>query len=116
MPKATIFETTDVFNKNVVLYEDDYKEHILLGHPEMQYVEEIKKTVEEPNIVYNSKRYENRKIFFKLGVNKKYKNLYTKTVVEYDDDDKARITTSFLSSDIQGVEEGGLIYVDRNNH
>lgn len=108
-----IFETTDVFNQKVVLYEDDYKKHILIGHPEMQDVEEIKITVEAPNIVYRSKSHRNRKIFFKLGANKKYKNVYTKTVVEYNDNE-AKVTTSFLSSNIQGVEEGGLIYAKYN--
>ena len=116
MSKVTIFETTDVFNKKVVLFEDDYKNHILVGHPEMQDVEEIKSTVENPNIVYNSKRHNNRKVFFKYGANKKYKNVYTKAVVEYNENDRARITTSFLSSEIQGVEEGGLIYANKNNH
>lgn len=108
-----IFETTDVFNKKVVLYEDDYKNHILVGHPEMTDIEEIRKTVETPNLVYKSKNFENRKIFFKLGANKKYKNVYTKAIVEYNDNE-AKITTSFLSSDIQGVGEGGLIYVKHN--
>lgn len=109
-----IFETTDVWNNKVALYEEDYKNHILVGHPEMQDIEEIKATVESPNIIYKSKNFENRKIFFKLGANKKYKNVYTKAIVEYNDIE-AKITTSFLSSDIQGVEEGGLIYAKRNN-
>lgn len=112
--EVKIFETTDVFNKKVALYEEDYKKHILIGHPEMEDVGEIKETVETPNMVYKSKNFENRKIFFKLGANKKYKNVYTKAVVEYNDSE-ARITTSFLSSDIQGVEEGGLIYAKFNS-
>jgi len=109
-----IFETTDVFNKKVALYKEDYEKHILLGHPEMDDVEEIKSTIEEPNVVYRSKNYEDRRIFLKLGANKKYKNVYTKAVVEYNDNE-AKVKTSFLSSDIQGVEEGGLMYVKKDN-
>lgn len=116
MSRTTIFETTDVFNEKVVLFEDDYKDHILVGHPEMQDIEEIKNTVEKPNIVYKSKMFNNRKVFFKLGANKKYKNVYTKAIVEYNENESARITTSFLSSEIQGVEEGGLIYANKNNN
>lgn len=104
-----IFETTDVWNNKVVLYKEDYEKHILVNHPEMQDINELKITIENPNIVYKSKNFENRRIFFKLGANNKYKKLYTKAIVEYNSNE-ARITTSFLSSDIQGVEEGGLIY------
>lgn len=107
-----IFETTDVFNNKVVLLKDVYENHIIKGHPEMKdSAEFIKNTIEQPTVVYKS-TVENRLVYFKLGANKKYSNkIYTKAVVEYDKNNGS-VTTSFLERDIQGVDEGGLIYAN----
>lgn len=112
--KNKIFETTDVFNTKVSLSTDTYNDHILLGHPEVDNVNYIKDTIEKPNVVYQSNKKDKRKIFFKLGADPRYKQLYMKTVVEYNNNEGS-VTTSFLSKNIEGVKEGGLLYADRNN-
>lgn len=110
-----VFETTDIFNKTIFLYGEDLK-HIEDNHPELKgETEAIKKTINAPEVVYESKNIPNRSIFFKKGVHSKFSNLYTKTVVEYTDDKIGNVTTAFVCRDIQGVNGEGLQYVDINN-
>lgn len=115
MENKIIFETTDVFNQKVFLYEEELK-HIESGHPELkEQTELIKETISKPEFVYESKDYPNRSIFWKKGGHSKYCNLYAEAVVEYDNSNVGNVTTAFLSNSIKGVREGGLKYVSFNN-
>ena len=114
-----IFETTDVFNNRIILYDEDLK-HIETNHPELKGEEKaIKQTVEKADVVYKSKNFPKRSIFFKKGVHSKFSHLYTKAIVEYNTtEDKniiGNITTAFVCDEIQGVKEGGIQYVNINN-
>ena len=67
-----IFETTDYSNTPVVLSEETWQtkagNHVPGSHPEIQpYLNDIKTTVENPDLVLQSTRDERAKMFYQLN-------------------------------------------------
>ena len=82
-----IFEEIDPFGTPVRLHLRRWLEHIipLTRHPEMEpYMELVKQTIVNPDLVYRSAKARNTSIFYRLNLARgRYQNLYAAIVVRY---------------------------------
>jgi len=107
-----LFSTKDPLGRKVILLEKVWDEHIIIRHPELiNQINEVKHTVERPNII-SSGRKENRDIYFRLGAIKKYPKLYITVIVEFTRG-IGKIKTAHLSSNISSPGLGGYKYVNK---
>lgn len=106
-----IFCTTDILGRSVYLDSNTWSKHIIDGHPEMEGQEDIVKyTVEKPDFIYESSTNPKRELFFAKQENSPFPKLYTKAVVEYNDN-MGNVTTAFFCKEVQGVNPRGIKYV-----
>lgn len=110
-----LFSAKDPLNRSIILSSNRYYGHIISSdnghqaHPEFT-PEEIKKAIEEPDVVYESIR-PNTDVFFGKTCTQ-YPSLYLKVPVILYSDNTGEVSTAFLSKHISGnINEGGLKYV-----
>ena len=117
-----IFETTDYSNTPVVLSEEPWQtkagNYVPGSHPEIQpYLNDIKTTVENPDLVLQSTRDTRSKIFYKLDAGRGiFAGKHLVVVVKYvQETDMVRgyISTMYLSRTI--YSKGELIWKRLNN-
>ena len=107
-----IFNTEDVFKRNVRLTRTQLHTHIIgrSQHIEMALdLSSISKTVEDPDFIYNSKSNNKRDLYYKYGIHDVIKNKYVKVVVDYTIPSKGNVITSYVTSSVSG-NSGRLIY------
>lgn len=85
--------------------------HIVKNHAIMsQNKEAVEETVNQPDKVYRSEDYENRRVFFKVSSSATYSNrFHTKVIVEYNKTCAGEIVTAFPTKDVKGGI-GDVIY------
>ena len=103
--REIIFEATSILKDTIIMSQETFDKHIVTRHPEMRgHEQDIKETIEKPNLVYNAKRFpETRKQF----VRKTHKNEiseYNNVIVEYDTENNGHVKTSYYS---ENLERGG---------
>lgn len=96
-------ETNDTFGIKVTCSETQWNNHIIL-HKVMENNENaVIDTITTPDIVYQSSKYNDRKVFFKKSSFATYSdNLYTKVIVGYTLPNEGEIVTAFPVDDIRG--------------
>lgn len=72
--------------------------HIQKGHPEIQDVEDVKRTLTQPNTVQRSHEDSSVLYYYRLLVDgpKKFRGLFMLAVVQQDDDMSGFLKTAFL--------------------
>lgn len=107
-----IFSTKDVLNRDVRLTSTQLQTHIIgkSGHIEIALdLLSIRKTVEDPDCIYNSKSNNKRDLYFKFGSHNIMKNKYVKVIVDYTIPSRGDVITSYITSSVSG-DLGRLIY------
>lgn len=103
--KKLIFEATSILNDTVIMDEETFRNHIMMRHPEMTgHENEIKETIEKPNLVYKAKRHPDTRKQFVRKTHKNEISEYNNVIVEYDDDNNGHVKTSYYS---ENLERGG---------
>jgi hypothetical protein len=96
-----IFEVVDPRGYTIICTEENWKLHILDQHPFMvNYLDEIKKAIEEPflGFIYGDAVNEKRQIYYGKAVDVRY----VKVVVEFDDEE-GTVITAYLTT---GMKKG----------
>lgn len=109
-----IFETESVLNDTVILTQENFINHIVFHHPEMEgHEEDIKETINNPNLVYKAKRFPEKRKQFVRKTNKNEISNYNNVIVEYDSEENGHVKTSYYS---ENLERGGdYVYVKYGN-
>lgn len=105
--KNLIWTGTDYKNRTVNLYTPE-RDHILDRHGEIMgnNFTAIYDTVEHPDSVYESGEFDNREVFFKKSTEATYGDkFFTKTIVEYEDEN----TSGFIVTSLPQKKEGGNV-------
>ncbi len=113
---TVLFEAKDPFGRTITLSSNRYYGHIISSdmnhqaHPEFT-PDEIKKTIESPEVIYKSSFLDSDVYFGKTSA--LHPKLYLKVPVAiYDNDKTGEVQTAFLSKHISGnIDERGLKYV-----
>ena len=111
-----IWQGKDYENKTVSLYVNE-RDHIINGHENELIADNftaIYDSVEDPGSVYEggnaTNAHGNRKVFFKKSeVATYYPRFFTKTIVEYPNDESGFIVSAFVSKK-EGGNVGKKIY------
>lgn len=103
LPEDCVWRGNDYKQRTVSLYVDE-RDHIINNHPDMSAsFDQVYKSVESPDFVYQSSQSADREVFFKSTPSPKpSKPLVIKTVVEYDESDDGTVVTSFRTDKIGG--------------
>ena len=107
-----IFNTKDALGRNVRLTSTQLHNHIIgrSGHIEMALdLSSIRKTVEDPDFIYNSKSHSTRDLYFKYGSHNVIKKKHVKVIVDYTNPSHGDVITSYPTSSVSG-DLGRLIY------
>lgn len=109
-----IFKVESLFGETVTLTQEQFEEHIINRHPEMQgHEEDIKRTIKEPNFVYKSSTFpETRKVFVRKTNNNEISN-YNNVIVEYKTPKDATVKTTYYAEEITGGVE--CVYINYKN-
>lgn len=119
--KENIFKVKDKDGISVILRKIVWEDKILSpspkGHPEVKpYLNEIKKTIMNPELIFRSHQKENIKLFYRLEVGKgEYTKCHILVVVKYVIEEKNQIIgyvlTSYLTRKI--YSKGELLWKKR---
>ncbi len=98
-----LFETKDPFGDLVQLTSNQWNQHILIGHDEVEpYLGKIQRCIESPDCILASRYEPDVKLFYKRGITQgKYQYLYLKVVVGYEKS-PAFIKTAFFTQQLTG--------------
>lgn len=106
-----IFSVTDRWGDEIVLTEDDWK-RIVAKRPDVRpYVEQVRQTLEAPNVVYEG-RWRDTKIFYARGLLAlPFSGCYVAVAVRYSGT-RATIRTVYFPFNIE-ARLGRLLYAER---
>lgn len=102
--ETLIWSTEDYKSRTVSLYAAE-RDHIEEHHPNMDF-REIKKCVANPDSVYTSGTSDEREVMFRKPDGK---SIYTKTVVEYEENGNGFVVTA-LPTKKEGGNVGEKLY------
>lgn len=102
------FSVLDPLKRTITLTSDAW-EHIHKGHEEIK-VGAVKTTVESPEFIFPSNKEPKSDLYYRLGVDDEYRNLYYKVVVKFDEIEKGSVVTAFLQFKVD--DSGGPKYVN----
>ena len=90
-----MFDTTDPRGNRVVLEEDQWEEHVLLGdHPEMTHKENLVRTaIESPDFIYKSDLVDTRQVYFRSDCSAPPLVSTVKVIVEHKETPATVVTT-----------------------
>lgn len=112
---SIIFKTSSILGETITLTQENFEQHIVMRHPEMKgHENDIKDTIEEPNLVYKAKRFPETRKHFVRKTNKKEPSNYNNVIVEYTGEDEGPVKTSYYSENI-GVGGGENVYLRFEN-
>lgn len=111
-----IFETTSALGYKVCCFKSDWEEHIVSGHPIMtNNLAAIQKTIESPDVVYQSNEWPTRDVYFGRYTGATYGDkLFTKVIVEVpgQPNEIGVVVSAWPQQKIAGnISKGGLKYV-----
>ncbi|MDD3818388.1 MAG: hypothetical protein RBT05_08940 [Bacteroidales bacterium] len=96
------FSTKDPLNRRITLSTSHYYDHIIKGHEEIESDPDcIKKTIENPDYIYEDSTHFNREVYYGLGKYRKYNKLYVTTVVEFETNKTGNVITAYLTDKIK---------------
>ena len=100
-----LFRVNDWEGNEVLLESEQWRQHIIRGHPEVEpYLEGIAETVTRPHFVLSSESDADVKLFYRKGFAQgKYDMLYLKVVVNYRER-PASVRTAFFTASLSGGE------------
>ncbi len=110
-----LFKAEDPRGYSITLSSDQYYNHIVSSvdhnaHTEFT-PEEIRKCIEEPQVIVESKSVPSRDLYFGR-TSAAFPQLFLRTAVEIDDDMKTgEVVTAHLSKSLSGGKDGGIKYV-----
>ncbi|HZQ07885.1 MAG TPA: hypothetical protein VFD70_14975 [Anaerolineae bacterium] len=116
-----IFEVRDYEGARVLLGTAEWKKKILsrapIGHPEVaDYLDEIQTTISDPDVVFESTKRADARLFYKLNAGKReYADKHLVIVVKYVEEQKERVgyvSTVYLA---RGLYARGRIVWQRKN-
>lgn len=111
-----IFDTTDKLGNRVVLESEQYQEHIIKRHPEMQgNVDAMKETIEEPQLIIESKQNPSRWLYVGKSQLSTYPVISIKTVVDHTSSETGYVVTGLFQKKINVEKEGTVIYDKEKN-
>lgn len=112
---SIIFKTSSVLGETITLTQEYFEKHIVAHHPEMKgHENDIKDTIEEPNLVYKAKRFPEKRKHFVRKTNKSEPSNYNNVIVEYTEENEGHIKTSYYSENL-GVGGGENVYLKFEN-
>lgn len=109
-----IFETTSILGDSIIWTQENFENHIVNHHPEMEgHEKDIKNTIENPTLVYKAERFPEKRKHFVRRTNKKEISSYNNVIVEYDTEQSGHVKTSYYSEDLGGG--GEYVYLNFGN-
>lgn len=101
-----IINTYDHDGKNIICSSQTWYSHIVNNHSIMYSNKNaVEETISDPDTVYQSSDYTERKVFFKTSTSASYSpKLKTKVIVEYNSTNSGEVVTAFPVKD----EKGGI--------
>lgn len=109
-----IFKTTSALKDIVLMTQEQFEEHIVNHHPEMEGHEtEIQETIEKPNLIYKAKRYPETRKHFVRKTHKNEISEYNNVIVEYNSENIGEVKTSYYSDNLE--RGGDYVYVEYKN-
>lgn len=93
----------------VIVATSESEQHILSEHLEIKR-EPLILTVSEPHQIWSSRTDPKSDVYFRLGADSIFSDLYYKVVVRFDVPGSGAVVTAFVTDQIRGV--GGLRYVN----
>ena len=109
-----IFKVDNVFGETVTLTQEQFEKHIINRHPEMKgHEKDIQKTIEEPNVVYKSSTFPEKRKIFARRTNNNELSKYNNVIVEYETPNDAIVKTTYYAEEITGGVE--CVYINYKN-
>jgi hypothetical protein len=106
-----LFDTTDSTGRRVKLESKQYTDHIILRHPEMEgNVEAMKETVENPQLIIESKQNPKRWLYVGKSELATYPVVTIKTVVDHSSSESGYVVTGLFQKKVNVEKEGTVIY------
>ena len=107
-----LVDVLDYEGTRVVLVERTWRQHILMGHPELaDSIEQLASVLQTPHVVYESANASTRHVYYRLNlVGGRNRFLYLAVVVRYDVE-PARVVTAYVTGMPSGAV-GRMIYCD----
>lgn len=91
-----LFEVTDPRGKKVICSEENWIDHVLYNHPNMEGSEaDVAATIEAPSysMIYQDKNYPERNLYYR----KQPKEYYIKAIVEFTEKQSGKLITAFIT-------------------
>jgi hypothetical protein len=107
-----IIKTISPLGYTVVCSDIKWKQHIIINHPEMTGNElSVKKTIDKPDVIYKSSWNPDAHVYHAIIPESSYPHLYTRVVINVDENTTGIVSTALFTKSIGGIDEGGLLYV-----
>lgn len=109
-----MFTHIDPLGYSVTCDQDQWNNHIITGHTIMNNnIVAVEDAIKNPDVIYKSSQSPIRNVYFGKSASSTYSNLYTKVVVEVDEQNKtAEVVSAWPQPTIAGgIDHGGVLYV-----
>lgn len=105
------FETVDIYGVPVSCSHDTWDDHVIFRHPELDGLQHLAiEVVTDPDLVYDSGRRSNRRLFYREAVQPlPFSERYILVVVAYDDFPEGVVGVVVTAHPINGILEGNIL-------
>lgn len=99
--RVPLWIVTDRWQRDIILYEDTWFDHIIFGHPELRHFESaVAKVLEKPYRVMHDAVIADRECYY-AQIRQVFPGVLIKVCVEFPPDDLGFVVTAFLTPSIR---------------